>query len=151
MLRKVRLTFLLCSLGAIAGSWADSDLDRLKDARGGAVSLPSSPPAPVEPKNKPDIHRFPDCAYPTRDWRCQPHPNNPYNRRPVIVNQINTTPPVETTNLRDDWDGCRTAKLGAIRARDSGDLDRANNLDEWLWKNCRSYSVELRQLEQDGM
>lgn len=143
-----RGAFFLILAGAITLGWAD-DIDRLKNARGGTVSLPAPAPTSAPTPRPPTEHpRVPDCIYPSRDWRCQP---GPYYRRPVIVNQINTAPPVEISNLRDDWDGCRTAKLGSIRARDSGDLDRANNLDDWLWKNCRSYSVELRQLEQDGM
>jgi hypothetical protein len=38
-----------------------------------------------------------------------------------------------------------------MHSRDTGDNDQASRLDEWLWKNCRTYSNELRQLEQNAM
>lgn len=115
---------------------------------GSAVSLP--PPQPSD-KTQP-----PDCFHSNTDLRCRPQPvpeyrRYPYRPRPVIINQLPAEPAIEISSLKDDWDGCRKAKLGAINARSSGNADQANNLDEWLWKNCRSYSNELRQLEQDEM
>ncbi len=97
-----------------------------------------------------------DCTRPNTDARCRPLPTpqhypTPYRPRPVIINQLPPQPTIEINTLNDDWEGCRKAKLGAIRERDSGHADAANRLDEWLWKSCRSYSNELRQLEQDGM
>ena len=29
--------------------------------------------------------------------------------------------------------------------------DDVNRMDEWLWKNCRSYSSEMRNIEQQYM
>ncbi len=29
--------------------------------------------------------------------------------------------------------------------------DEVNRIDEWLWKNCREYSEELRNIEQQYM
>lgn len=96
-----------------------------------------------------------DCTKPSTDPRCRPanHHYYPYpdHPRPVIVNQLPPQPAIDINSLTDDWEGCRKAKLGAIRARNSGHTDEANTLDDWLWKNCRSYSNELRQLEQDDM
>lgn len=131
---------------------------------GTAVTTPS--PA------TPDL-RQPDCTRPNQDPRCQParppsyppnqyppnqYPPNQYPakppygyRRPVIINQVPATPAIDIHALKDDWEGCRSAKLGAIRARNQGDPGQANDLDDWLWKNCRYYSDELRQLEQDDM
>ena len=123
----------------------------------GAVSLP--PPQTQTDTN----NTAPDCSRMPADARCKPKPQHPdyrpqpyphpyYNRpRPVITNQLPAQPAIEINSLGDDWEGCRKAKLGSIRARNSGSADEANNLDEWLWKNCRSYSYELRQLEQDDM
>ena len=97
----------------------------------------------------------PRCGYPQRPhYPSNSYPDRypqPYRSRPVIINQIPEEPAIEINSLTDDWEGCRTAKLGAIKARNSGHADEANNLDDWLWKNCRSYSNELRQLEQDDM
>ncbi|HEY3700435.1 MAG TPA: hypothetical protein VGK97_13950 [Spongiibacteraceae bacterium] len=114
----------------------------------GAVSSPSPQPS--------DKTQPPDCSHPNADPRCRAQPapeyrRYPYRPRPVIINQLPPEPAIEISSLKDDWEGCRTAKLGAIHARNSGSSDQANNLDEWLWKNCRSYSNELRQLEQDDM
>ncbi len=96
-----------------------------------------------------------DCSRSGHDPRCRPpvpdYRPYPGYRRPVIINQAPPTPPLDTTTLKDDWDGCRTAKLNAIHSRHDGQLEQANRLDEWLWKNCRSYSEELRDLEQDQM
>ena len=115
---------------------------------GGAVSQPS-------PLERPHL---PDCSRPYSDPRCPPTPSprhpvwprEPY-RRPLIINPQPAAPAPDLDALTDDWDGCRSAKLGALRARDSGDTSRANDLDDWLWKNCRAYSDELRQLEQNAM
>lgn len=103
----------------------------------------------------------PRCNYPPRpQYPATPHyPNTqypdrypqPYRSRPVIINQYPEEQAIEINSLTDDWDGCRKAKLGAIKARHSGRSSEANDLDDWLWKNCRSYSNELRQLEQDDM
>lgn len=108
-------------------------------------------------KNKAD----PRCGTSPRPHYPQQHPQypqqhphyhpQPYRQRPVIINQLPEEPAIEIDSLSDDWDGCRKAKLGAIKARNSGRASEANNLDEWLWKNCRAYSYELRQLEQDDM
>jgi hypothetical protein len=76
--------------------------------------------------------------------------NRPY-RRPIIIQQTPAAEPEDTAPLAADWEGCRKTKLNQLNARQRGDADRANNLEEWLWKNCRSYSSELRDLEQDGM
>jgi hypothetical protein len=66
-----------------------------------------------------------------------------------------------------DWRACEKAKLRqlnmeqAAHNRSSGKKSRstsagksrrsAEQLDEWLWKNCRAYSYELRNLEQQRM
>lgn len=112
----------------------------------------SQPPIDDKSKPRPTL----DCSRPNTDPRCRPSPPpyyypQPYRQRPVIINQLPEQPAIEINSLTDDWEGCRTAKLGAISARKSGHADEANNLDEWLWKNCRSYSNELRQLEQNDM
>lgn len=129
-------------------SWGDSSYDLLKGKP--AVTAPSPPPPQDKPRSAPL-----DCTQPNRDSRCRPltpdyHPN-PYYRRPVIVNQSPATQPIDTGALKDDWEGCRSTKLTAIHSRNNGDMEQANRLDEWLWKNCRSYSEELRDLEQDQM
>ncbi len=105
-----------------------------------------------------------DCARSPADPRCNSQPNSyphaprypqqsaPYYRqRPVIINQLPEQPAIDINALSDDWPGCRQAKLGALRAARSGTTSEANKLDDWLWKNCRAYSNELRQLEQDEM
>lgn len=96
------------------------------------------------------------------DWlagRCSGHPStNPPRpvypdrdayRRPVIIQQAPA--PVVEAPLTDDWEGCRNAKVSQLNSQRSGDQTRARQLDEWLWKNCRNYSEDLRQLEQDRM
>lgn len=35
--------------------------------------------------------------------------------------------------------------------RDEDRHQRAEEVDTWLWKNCREFSYELRQLEQQSM
>lgn len=72
-----------------------------------------------------------------------------------------------------DWHACESAKLREIRTQRSdkplpgshrhkkhraasrtetdGRTETAEEIDTWLWKNCREYSYELRQLEQDRM
>jgi len=86
------------------------------------------------------------------DWlagRCNNRPE-PYRRPIVVVPAATTTPAVEAP-LTDDWEGCRAAKVRQMNANGNGDLTQAKQLDEWLWKNCRNYSDDLRQLEQDRM
>ena len=66
-----------------------------------------------------------------------------------------------------EWKACERAKLQLLRQeqiqRSGGAHGRrhhrrattparnAAELDEWLWKNCREYSYELRALEQSRM
>jgi len=84
--------------------------------------------------------------------KCSPYPNSrPYRRSPIVIVPQAATPPVDDTPPATDWEGCRKTKLNQLSLTESGNLDRAKRLDEWLWKNCRSYSEDLRQLEQDQM
>ena len=64
-----------------------------------------------------------------------------------------------------EWKECERAKLRLLKleqrgaksghkARSGKSANSRHNaaaLDEWLWKNCRSYSNELRRLEQSHM
>ncbi len=109
------------------------------------VSRP--PPAPARPTPPP-----PSCGpgfFPDSNGACRP--NTPY-RRPIIIEQDAANPRADVAPAAsDDWEGCRKTKLNQLAALRNGDTDNANHLDEWLWKNCRSYSSELRDLEQDRM
>ena len=64
------------------------------------------------------------------------------------------------------WRDCKKAKLRELKleqavrsgaptrkrsGRGKSPRQRAEALDEWLWKNCRVYSYELRKLEQQQM
>lgn len=40
---------------------------------------------------------------------------------------------------------------GKHRARTDSSHTTADDLETWLWKNCRDYSYELRTLEQERM
>jgi len=44
--------------------------------------------------------------------------------------------------------GGKQSKSSSGRSKTRQD---ANQLDEWLWKNCRDYAQELRTLEQERM
>lgn len=77
------------------------------------------------------------------------YPDRDGYRNPVIIQQAPA--PVAEAPLTDDWEGCRSAKVSQLNSQQNGDQSRARQLDEWLWKNCRNYSTELRQLEQDRM
>jgi hypothetical protein len=108
----------------------------------------TAPPPPPQPQ-KPDAPI--NCAQPHRDARCRPTTPDyrpyPYSRQSTIIYSEPAAAPIDISELHDDWEGCRSAKLDAIHSRNAGHLDQANRLDEWLWKNCRSYSEELRDLE----
>ena len=125
----------------MVGSADNSDL--IKGNR--SVTMPSPPPQ----NNNTDAPV--NCTQPNRDARCRPtipeYRPYPYYRRPIIVNSVPAPTPIDINSLKDDWEGCRSTKISAINSRSAGNLDQANRLDEWLWKNCRSYSEELRDLE----
>lgn len=53
------------------------------------------------------------------------------------------------TNNDADWPTCAETKRRAVRAEKNG--WRAEELNEWLWKNCRTYSNDLRKIEQEMM
>ncbi len=117
----------------------------------GGVTLPppaGSNNAPMDTRPMP-----PDCS--RTDWlanRCSQHPSAPrYRDRPIVIVQPPAPPPVDTTPTSSDWEGCKKTKLNQISLSQNGNLERSKQLDEWLWKNCRSYSEDLRQLEQDQM
>lgn len=65
-----------------------------------------------------------------------------------------------------EWRDCEKAKLRELqlqktsarktsrrktRRQQEDRQQSAEELDTWLWKNCREFSYELRQLEQDKM
>jgi hypothetical protein len=143
--RKLVTALFFCALFSVLPANADNyNVPKGQPS----VTMPSPPP----PQKNTDTAI--DCRRPNQNARCrQPAPEiHPYPyRRPIIVNTAPPTPPVDISSLKDDWDGCRSAKLSALRSRSDGNLEQANRLDEWLWKNCRSYSDELRDLEQDQM
>jgi hypothetical protein len=97
----------------------------------------------------PGTNTDPD-AYPDR-YPGQYPGTPPRHRRPIIIVPTPTAAPVDDTPLASDWEGCRKTKLNQLSLTQNGNLERAKQLDEWLWKNCRSYSEDLRQLEQDQM
>jgi hypothetical protein len=128
---------------------------------GGSVSLPATQTPKTDNAQSNDKSQILDCTRPNRDPRCKPvqppyyfpHDNysRPHRPRAVIINQLPAEPAIDINSLTDNWEDCRKAKLGSMHTREIGNADQANRLDEWLWKNCRSYSNELRQLEQNDM
>lgn len=46
---------------------------------------------------------------------------------------------------------CIDTKKQAVIAEKRRDVRRAEQLNEWLWKNCRVYSNDLRKIEQQMM
>jgi len=65
-----------------------------------------------------------------------------------------------------DWPQCEKAKLRQLdlqqerrqaaplrpkKSRKKTPAASVEQLDEWLWKNCRGYSYELRDIEQRRM
>lgn len=109
-----------------------------------ATTEPPPPPPRADPEN--DRPCWADRNDPAIPCRPGPHPY----RRPLILAPA-PPPPEDTAPPEPDRDGCRQEKLRQLNALHYGDTQRANRIDEWLWKNCRSYSNELRQLEQDAM
>lgn len=69
--------------------------------------------------------------------------------------------------LAAEWRECEAAKLRQLQLqrsdvtekisrrksprRSENRQQRAEEIDTWLWKNCREFSYELRQLEQERM
>lgn len=95
-----------------------------------------------------NAYPYPDAQRPGYDDRRGPYGDR-RGPRPVVI--VPTAAPADDTPLTDDWEGCRKAKLGQMNSARSGDTTRARQMEEWLWKNCRAYSDDLRQLEQDSM
>lgn len=66
-----------------------------------------------------------------------------------------------------EWRECEKAKLHELKLQQNADEHKtskrksrhrsennhqsAEEIDTWLWKNCREFSYELRQLEQEKM
>ena len=64
-----------------------------------------------------------------------------------------------------EWRECQQAKLRQLqlqqksahakpskkKSKSENRQQREEEIDTWLWKNCRDYSYELRQLEQERM
>lgn len=65
-----------------------------------------------------------------------------------------------------EWRECEKAKLRELKLqqgsaqskpakgkkrKQESRSERIEEIDTWLWKNCREFSYELRQLEQDRM
>lgn len=65
-----------------------------------------------------------------------------------------------------EWPECERAKLRELKLQQGSSAskttkskkqksesrsERIEEIDTWLWKNCREFSYELRQLEQDKM
>ena len=111
------------------------------------LSAPLPPPPPPPPMHPRDDRVICWHERGTQSDRCRPTPY-PY-RRPAFVAPV--APSENSGPAASDWEGCRQEKLKQLNALRYGDTSRANRLDEWLWKNCRSFSNELRQLEQDAM
>lgn len=147
----------LSLVGVLAPSAASAAIDvetgAAANADGDRRSRPANPPTGCTRQDwlaaKCSQYPYPQNQNPP----VQPSPpDRPYGdryRRPVVI--IPAAAPVDDTPLTDDWEGCRRGKLRQLAATGNGDLTSAKQLEEWLWKNCRSYSEDLRQLEQDAM
>lgn len=46
---------------------------------------------------------------------------------------------------------CEDTKISAVYAAKAKRRTQEKHLEEWLWKNCRAYSRELRKIEQQMM
>lgn len=88
--------------------------------------------------------------------------------RPILFSiLIASLPLLAAQSHAAEWKECERAKLRQLklekRTSDSGKARKSRSgnsanshrsaaeLDEWLWKNCRSYAAELRRLEQSRM
>lgn len=115
-----------------------------------AIILPHEKPKPTAPTPPPNTQ--PQCPSGHYDTAGNCLPWYYHRRRPVIIQQqAAPAEPAVTEPPTADREGCRQSKIKQLNALKSGDTDRANKLDEWLWKNCRYYSDELRDIEQDNM
>lgn len=87
----------------------------------------------------------------------------PYSRLFLFIIAMTT---LSLSTHATEWRDCEKAKLRELKLQRSDDHkvskrkshrreeDRrqsADEIDTWLWKNCREYSYELRQLEQEKM
>lgn len=162
MNRDMHSFYRMIITAVIFASALSAFADQKFNMSGATVSSPpTQTPSNDDSQRNGNNSQKPDCTRPNIDPRCKPsQPPNPYSPRDyprayrpraVIINQLPAQPAIEINALTDDWEGCRKAKLGSMHARDVGDSDQANHLDDWLWKNCRTYSNELRQLEQNDM
>ncbi len=62
----------------------------------------------------------------------------------------NYTRKVENQNTYAEWNQCAETKRRAIIA-EKRRARNAEELNEWLWQNCRGYSNELREIERSMM
>ena len=150
-------SLLLVSCLAVSAAHALDPKDTLPHQTTGKlspaqISLPASGHNDT-PKSDPAKDPYNGCSHADRlTNKCSPYPSAPlHHHRPIIIVPPAATPPVDVTPTSDDWEGCRKTKLNQLNLTQNGNLQRARQLDEWLWKNCRAYSEDLRQLEQDQM
>jgi hypothetical protein len=131
---RIAMAIVALLLTAAAAPATVADGDRMRDA----TVQPATPPPPPRPQ--------PQCRPGYLDPDRCPRPY-PVYQRPIIIQQA--APIEEDTDEEptDDWEGCRKQKLAELNARHGGNTSRANELEAWLWKNCRGYSNELRELE----
>lgn len=80
-------------------------------------------------------------------------PGVPYRHRPPAQRRETASQglyihaPTPGASLED----CKSTKVKAVYAAKAKRRTQEQNLEEWLWKNCRAYSLELRKIEQQMM
>ena len=87
-------------------------------------------------------------------------------RIPTFHCFIVATAILSSTAQSAEWRECEKAKLRGLKLQQGSAAskpskgkkskhtdrhERIEEIDTWLWKNCREYSYELRQLEQSKM
>lgn len=75
---------------------------------------------------------------------------SPLMKNTVLTPQSNYARKVENPGTDADWSQCAATKRNAVMA-EKNHARSAEQLNEWLWKNCRGYSNELREIERQMM
>lgn len=131
---------LVILIGALIATLAQAQIYKWKDEKG-QPQYSESPPADRPYETVADNLSHGDGTYRPAPYRYQS------SQTAQNGTAIHSAYPYHAA----DWNTCSEKKRDAIRAEKRGQKDRAEILNEWLWKNCREYSNELRTIEQQMM
>jgi hypothetical protein len=136
--RKLSATLI----GLLIATCANGEIYQWKD-KNGVTHFSETAPTGIENPKTLDIQtEYAPVVTPVRPLQSA--------KETITASPSNYTHNIQNPSTDAPWNQCAQTKRQAVIA-EKNRARTAEQLNEWLWQNCRGYSNELRTIEQQMM